>query len=96
MDRKYNTGPIEGYIAQLECLNEFRQRRERLFQTLTEREREILTHIARGLSNLDISRALDISIYTVQNHRAHVRDKLQINHQRDFVTYALAFGLISF
>lgn len=96
MDREYKTGPIEGYIEQIAYLNKFRERRERLFQTLTDREREILTRIASGLSNSEISTSLDISVYTVQNHRARIRDKLRISHQTEFVTYALAFGLINF
>lgn len=96
MDREYKTGPIEGYVEQLAGLDEFRQNRERLFQTLTYREREILTRIACGMSNLDISESLDISVYTVQNHRARIRHKLRISHQTEFVTYALAFRLINF
>ncbi|WP_018151095.1 response regulator transcription factor [Leeia oryzae] len=44
---------------------------------LTDREREILTHIAEGLSNKHIARVLDLSPRTVETHRANIFAKLE-------------------
>lgn len=51
--------------------------RQRL-RDLTERERQILEHIARGDSNKQIARSLDISVRTVEVHRARVFEKMGV------------------
>jgi DNA-binding NarL/FixJ family response regulator len=51
---------------------------EQAFPDLTDREREILTLIARGESNADIARALTISVKTVRNHVSNIFSKLQV------------------
>ncbi len=43
---------------------------------LTDREREILTAIARGMANKEIACALGISVRTVESHRLNIRDKV--------------------
>ena len=53
-----------------------RAARER-YARLSEREREVLSLIVAGLTNKEIGRALALSPRTVENHRAHVFDKLQ-------------------
>jgi FixJ family two-component response regulator len=52
-----------------------RAARER-YARLSEREREVLSLIVAGLTNKEIGRALTLSPRTVENHRAHVFDKL--------------------
>ncbi|MBN2733182.1 MAG: helix-turn-helix transcriptional regulator [Balneolaceae bacterium] len=96
MDSKYPTGPIKTLIEQMSNLQKFRDRNKDRFNTLTDRETEILALIGKGMGNPDIGKKLDISRTTVQNHRAQIRDKLNINNQVDYVKYALAYELIEF
>lgn len=92
----FPTGPIENLVKQVSDLHRFEQKRKDLFDTLTERETEILSLIARGLKNPGIAAKLGISRATVQNHRASVRDKLNLSSQTDYIKYALAYNLIPF
>ena len=48
----------------------------RLLRTLTEREREVLEFITKGLGSKEIAAALDISVRTVDTHRANLAEKL--------------------
>lgn len=64
------------------------------YDGLTEREREILTLIAGGLSNQQIAQKLFVSIKTVQTHRAHIMEKLNLHDRTELVRYAIRKGLI--
>ncbi|MDR7480948.1 MAG: response regulator transcription factor [Armatimonadota bacterium] len=61
---------------------------------LTEREREVLTLIAEGHTNQEIANRLYISIKTVQTHRAHIMEKLNLHDRAELVRYAIRKGLI--
>lgn len=65
------------------------------FTNLTTREREILHHLADGMSSKDISSTLDISVKTVQSHRQNIMRKLNINNVTDLIKYAIREGLTS-
>jgi len=80
---------VEDYLKRVET-GEGRER----YDGLTEREREILTLIAQGLSNQQIAEKLYISIKTVQTHRAHVLEKLGLHDRTELVRYAIRKGLI--
>jgi two-component system, NarL family, nitrate/nitrite response regulator NarL len=56
--------------------------------TLSPREREILDHIARGASNKEIGRALDIAETTVKIHVQHILRKLNLNSRVQAAVYA--------
>ena len=45
---------------------------------LTDREAQVLAHVANGLSNAEIARELDVSLKTVQNHVSRVLTKMQV------------------
>jgi two-component system response regulator NreC len=64
------------------------------YQVLTEREREILTYIAKGYSNKEIAELLHVSVKTVETHKAHVMEKLQLKTRPELVKYALKKGLL--
>ncbi len=67
---------------------------ESVFAPLTTREVEILDCIARGNSNKEIARILNISDQTVKNHITSILRKLAVNDRTQAVIYALRHGWI--
>ncbi len=63
--------------------------------SLTPREREILTLVAKGYTNKAIAAQLHISDRTVQGHLAHIYEKLQVQNRTEAVMKALSLGWIS-
>jgi DNA-binding NarL/FixJ family response regulator len=61
---------------------------------LTEREREILDLLARGLSNADIAQQLTISVHTVRNHVANLSAKLGAHSKLEVLAIAVREGLV--
>ena len=61
---------------------------------LTEREREILDLLAKGLSNADIAQELTISVHTVRNHVANVSAKLGAHSKLEVLAIAVREGLV--
>lgn len=61
---------------------------------LTRREREILSLIANGYSNKQMAEALHISVKTVETHRSHIVEKLQLRTRAELVQYAIQQGLL--
>lgn len=78
----------------LEKAADYRQNTPALIEELTERELEILSHAARGLTNKQIGAALFISDRTVQGHLQNIYQKLGVNTRTEAVTAALQHGLI--
>ncbi len=64
-----------------------------VFPELTEREREVLDLVARGLGNPEIARRLYLSEKTVRNHVSHVFLKLQVADRSQAIVRAREAGL---
>lgn len=64
------------------------------YSDLTEREREVLKLVAEGLTNNQIADRLFISPKTVDTHRTHVMDKLNLHNRSELVRYAMRRGLL--
>jgi DNA-binding NarL/FixJ family response regulator len=62
---------------------------------LSAREIEILEMVARGLTNKEIGRVLEISHYTVRNHINHISVKLNAGDRTEAATVALQQGIIN-
>lgn len=63
--------------------------------TLSARQREILQLVAEGNSSKEIARRLDLSVKTIETHRAQLMDRLQIRDVAGLVRFAIRTGLIS-
>lgn len=61
---------------------------------LTDREREILGYVARGLPQKQIARLAGISLKTVQHHITHLMDKLDIHDRVELARFAIREGLV--
>ncbi len=64
-------------------------------ESLTDREFEVLTHIAKGLSSQEIAEKMFISARTVEGHRANLISKTGTRNVVDLVIYAIRNGLIT-
>jgi two-component system nitrate/nitrite response regulator NarL len=62
---------------------------------LTPREREVLVHIAEGLSNKEIACQLGVGVRTVETHRERIMRKLDIHSVAGLTRFAIAKGLVS-
>lgn len=65
------------------------------YDSLSEREREIFQLIAEGHSNKGIADLLSVSPATVETHRAHILQKLDLHNTAAVVLYAVRRGVIS-
>lgn len=61
---------------------------------LTDREHEVLMHLAEGASNEEIAKALVISPKTVERHRENIMRKLNLHSRSELVRYAIRKGII--
>ena len=60
---------------------------------LTKREKQILQHVAQGLTSIDIGLLLEISPHTVQQHRKNINKKMNFKNLAQWVNYAHELGL---
>lgn len=82
-----------GAAAELDLVNDAGQTRP--LGTLTSREREILQHLAEGLSAKEVAGNLGISIRTAESHRANLMRKLGVHKTAGLVRIAIREGLIA-
>jgi RNA polymerase sigma factor (sigma-70 family) len=65
------------------------------YDTLSEREREIFQLIVEGRTNKEIAELLGVSPSTIETHRAHIMEKLDVHSAVEMVLYAVRKGIIS-
>jgi two-component system response regulator NreC len=65
------------------------------YDLLTSCEREILQLLVEGIANNEVATALNISPYTVETHRSHILQKLNLHNPSELVLYAVRKGIIS-
>ena len=65
------------------------------YDILTDREKEILQLLAEGKSNKEIAVVLNLSVYTVETHRANLMQKLGLHNTAEIVLYAVRKKIIT-
>ena len=85
-------------ISKLLVEDYMRQMRERgvddSFELLTAREREVLQLLAEGKSNKEAAGVLNLSLHTIETHRANILQKLNLHGQAELILYAVRKGVI--
>ncbi len=64
------------------------------YELLTPREREILQLIGEGHTNKEMAAQLDLSLYTIESHRRHILEKLNLHSGADLILYSVRKGLV--
>ena len=65
------------------------------YELLTKRERDVLQLVAEGKSNKEVASLLNLSLYTVETHRTHILQKLNLHSVPELILYAVRKGIIS-
>jgi two-component system response regulator NreC len=81
---------LQDYMRKLE-----RTGSEDSYELLSPREREILQLVAEGKSSKEIATLLNLSVYTVETHRAKLMQKLSLRSVPEVILYAVRKGIIS-
>jgi two-component system, NarL family, response regulator NreC len=81
---------LEDYVKKLQ-----RTGGEDSYDLLTPREREILQLVAEGKSNKEVATLLNLSVYTVETHRANLMEKLNLKSVPELILYAVRKGIIA-
>jgi two-component system, NarL family, response regulator NreC len=81
---------VEDYMRQLESRGA-----EDTYELLTNREREILQLLAEGKTNKEVANMLNLSLYTVETHRTHILQKLNLHSVPELILYAVRKRIIS-
>ena len=81
---------VEDYMRQLE-----RKGAEDTYELLTNREREILQLLAEGKTNKEVAGMLNLSLYTVETHRTHILQKLNLHNVPELILYAVRKRIIA-
>ena len=64
-------------------------------EVLSPREREVLARICTGRTNREVAGELGISVSTVETHRKHIIEKLDLHSTAELVRYAIRHGIAS-
>ncbi len=79
-----------------EYLGSVKQDGNDTYNLLSDREKEVLTLIAKGYSNKEIAEQLIISVKTVETHKSNLMEKLQMKTRPELVEYAVRKGLLGY
>ena len=64
------------------------------YESLTDREKQVLRLVAEGKSNKEVADVLGISVKTAMSHREHVMEKLDLHNRAELVKFAIKLGVI--
>ena len=86
---------FSGSISETLLTQYLRSRPQPTSSTLTHREREVVQLIAEGKINKQVAQLLNISIKTVETHRATAMQKLKVRTTAELVRYAVRNNIVS-
>jgi DNA-binding NarL/FixJ family response regulator len=81
---------LEDYMRQLQ-----QRGLEDSYDLLTDREKDVFQLLAEGKSNKEVATALNLSTATVETHRTHIMQKLDLHSVADIILYAVRKKIIS-
>ena len=81
---------LEGYMSGRKKLKS-----KTTWDTITQREREVLKLLGEGYQNKEISDMLHISVKTVEKHRANIMNKLDLHNAAALTAFAIEHGLVA-
>lgn len=64
------------------------------YESLTDREKQVLKLLAEGRSNKEVAQLLEISVKTAMSHREHLMEKLDLHNRTDLVKFAIRKGIV--
>jgi two-component system response regulator NreC len=92
--KQYVSPEISGLVLEGYLESRKRIRKQSSFQTLTQREKEVLKLVGEGYQNKEIADYLCISTKTVEKHRANIMQKLDLHTASALTAYAIEKGLV--
>ena len=81
---------LEDYMRQVS-----KREVEDSYDLLTARERQVLQLLAEGRVNKEVATFLDLSLHTVETHRSHIMQKLNLHSGAEMILYAIRKGVIT-
>jgi two-component system response regulator NreC len=81
---------LEDYLRQLQ-----QRGVQDSYDLLSDREKEVLQLLAEGKSNKDVATLLELSPYTIETHRTHIMQKLNLHNTAELVLYAVRKKIIA-
>lgn len=81
---------VDDYVRQLH-----QRGIEDSYELLSLREREVMHLLAEGRTNKEIAATLGVSVHTIETHRAHLFEKLNLHNLPELILYAVRKGVIS-
>jgi DNA-binding NarL/FixJ family response regulator len=94
LDRRFLSESISERMIEVYIQNERDAAMDDPYETLTNREREVLQMVAEGMSSSQIAEKLIISSRTVETHRANLMRKLNLNSQTELIRFAIRKGIL--
>jgi DNA-binding NarL/FixJ family response regulator len=93
--KKYISPGIADYVMEGYLEGRKRLKTKTSWDSITQREREVLKLLAEGYMNKDIGELLNISVKTVEKHRANIMNKLDLHNASALTAYAIERGLVT-
>jgi len=90
LSRKVSRMLQEDYVQELE-----RRGLDDSYELLSDREREVLQLVAEGRTNKEVAGFLNVSLTTVETHRSHILQKLNLHSVGELILYAVRKGIIA-